>query len=89
MMTVSVSYLNYNNYKLAMYGTDRKYSKTSINKLSSIVLYVVITMEFNQSTYRVDEDDGSIQIFLVLSNPSSFVVTADVFSTSDSAIGEY
>ena len=51
-------------------------------------MYVAITVEFNQSTYRVNEDDGSIQILLVLSNPSSFVITADVFSTSDSATGK-
>ena len=56
--------------------------------LLMFVFYLVITVGFNQSTYRVNEDDGSIQIFLVLSNPSSFVITADVFSTSDSATGE-
>ena len=57
-------------------------------KSYKLLFYVAITVEFNQSTYRVTEDDGSIQILLVLSNPSSFVITADVFSTSDSATGE-
>ena len=52
------------------------------------VVHLVIIVEFDQSTYRVNEDDGSIQIFLVLSNPSSFVIIADVLSTSDSATGE-
>ena len=52
------------------------------------VVRLVSTVEFNQSIYRVNEDDGSIQIFLVLSNPSSFAITADVLSTSDSATGE-
>ena len=49
---------------------------------------VAITMEFNQSVYRVDEDGGSLLLTLVLSNPSSFIITADVFSTSESATGE-
>ena len=56
--------------------------------LLMFVVHLVSTVEFNQSVYRVNEDDGSIQIFLVLSNPSSFVITADVLSTSDSATGE-
>ena len=45
-------------------------------------------MDFNQSTYRIDEDGGSLILSLVLSNPSSFTITADVFSTSESATGE-
>ena len=45
-------------------------------------------MEFNQSVYSVDEDGGSLQLMLVLSNPSSFEITADVISTSESATGE-
>ena len=45
-------------------------------------------MDFNQSVYRVDEDGGSLLLTLVLSNPSSFTITAVVLSTSESATGE-
>ena len=44
-------------------------------------------MEFDQVTYSVNEDSGSVQLTLNLSNPSSFVITADVISTSNSATG--
>ena len=64
-------------------------NRQGVNVISVFVFFdLVSTVEFIQSTYRVNEDDGSIQIFLVLSNPSSFVITADVLSTSDSATGE-
>ena len=44
-------------------------------------------MEFDQLTYSVDEDSGLVQLTLSLSNPSSFVITADVISISNSANG--
>ena len=53
-----------------------------------MLFFVAITLEFSLSTYNVYEDDGSIQVLLVLSNPSSFEIIADVFSAGDSAIGE-
>ena len=62
--------------------------QTGLTVINVFVFHLASTVEFNQSTYRVNEDDGSIQIFLVLSNPSSSVITADVLSTSDSATGE-
>ena len=43
---------------------------------------------FNQSTYRVDEDDGPAQPVLVLSNPSSTDITVQVTNTDGSATGE-
>ena len=46
-------------------------------------------MTFNQTTYSVDEDDGSAQPTLVLSNPSSTGITVQVTSGGGSANGEY
>ncbi|XP_065899383.1 adhesion G-protein coupled receptor V1-like [Dysidea avara] len=45
------------------------------------------TINFNQSTYNIDEDDGPAQPVLVLSNPSSTDITISVFSTDGSATG--
>ena len=50
---------------------------------------LAVTVMFSQSLYTVDEDAGSIQIGLVLSNVSSTDVTVEVFSTDRSATGEY
>jgi len=49
---------------------------------------VVPTVNFNQSTYNVDEDDGPAQPVLVLSNPASTDITISVFSTDGSAAGK-
>ena len=46
------------------------------------------TVNFNQSTYNVDEDDGPAQPVLVLSNPSSTDIIVSVFSTDGSATGK-
>ena len=43
---------------------------------------------FNQSVYTVDENGGPAQLALVLSNPSSTVVTVQVTTTDRSANGE-
>ena len=45
-------------------------------------------MSFNQSTYSVNEDDGSVQPVLVLSNPSSTNITIQVKETSGAATSE-
>ena len=44
---------------------------------------------FTETTYSVNEGDGSAQIGLVLSNPSSTATTVQVFSTDGTATGEY
>ena len=49
---------------------------------------IVPTVNFNQSTYNVDEDDGLAQPVLVLSNLSSTDITISVFSTDGSATGK-
>ena len=63
-------------------------NRQGLNVINVFVFHLVSTVQFDQSIYRVNEDDGSIQISLFLSNPSSSVITADVLSTSDSATGE-
>ena len=44
---------------------------------------------FSQTTYSVNESDGSAQIGLVLSNPSSSDITVQVANIDGSATGEY
>ena len=44
---------------------------------------------FSQTTYSVNEGDGSAQIGLVLSDPSSTDTVVEVFTTDGSATGEY
>ena len=48
-----------------------------------------ITITFNQSTYRVNEDDGPAQPVLVLSNPSSTDITVQVNDTNGPAAGKW
>ena len=44
---------------------------------------------FNQSMYRINENDGSVTLTLVLSNLSSFNVIVQVLSTDGSARGKH
>ena len=48
----------------------------------------VITVMFNQSEYIVNEDAGSAQPVLVISNPLSTNITVQVTSTDIFAIGK-
>ena len=48
-----------------------------------------ITVSFNQSTYSVNEDAGTAQLLLMLSNPSSTDITVVVYNTNGTAFGEY
>ena len=50
-------------------------------------LYIVATLDFDQSVYSVDEDNGVVQVILLLSNPSSSDITVQVFTTDGSATG--
>lgn len=45
-------------------------------------------MNFDQSTYIVDEDNGPVQPILVLSNPSTVLIIVQVNSTDGSALGK-
>ena len=44
---------------------------------------------FSETTYSVNEGDGSVEIGLVLSGKSSTATTVQVFNTDGSATGEY
>ena len=44
-------------------------------------------MRFDNARYTVNEDDGLVQPVLVLSNPSSFVVSLQVITTDVTANG--
>ena len=53
-----------------------------------LFLLTVITVTFDQSAYSVAEDVGSVQLVMILSNPSSFVETVQVISTDITALGK-
>jgi len=57
-----------------------------VNSLSYILLG--ITVQFEQSTYFVDEDDIPRNFVLVLSNPSSTDITVQVLNNDITSIGE-
>ena len=49
---------------------------------------IVTTISFEQPAYTVNEADGKVEPVLVLSNPSSSVITVQVFSIDGSALGK-
>ena len=51
--------------------------------------FTAITVMFSETTYSVNEGDGSAQIELELSGPSSTATTVQVTNTDGSATGEY
>ena len=51
--------------------------------------YTAITLNFSQSSYSVNEDDGVVQLELILSNPSSTDFTIQVISNSTTALGKW
>ena len=46
-------------------------------------------MMFSQTMYSINEDDGSVQIVLVFSQPPSTDITVQVTNTDGTATGEY
>ena len=44
-------------------------------------------MSFNKSAYSVNENEGPVQLVLVLSNPSSTDVTVEVTDEGNTATG--
>ncbi len=52
-------------------------------------LFLVITVMFEHSIYKVDEDAGPAQPVLVLNCQSSMECNVTVFNTNGSASGEY
>ena len=53
-------------------------------------LLIVVGVRFNQSSYRVNETSGQVQIVVVLSSPLSFEVTTTIFDSDsyETAIGK-
>ena len=58
-----------------------------INAFRMISTFVA-NVSFERQTYTVNETDGKVETALVLSNPSSTVVTVEVFTTNGSATGK-
>ena len=52
-------------------------------------ILLVTSVKFSQLAYSVGENNGMVQILLVLSNPSSTDITVQVSNTDGSASGEY
>ena len=64
---------------------------TSGSKVSSGQVFfhlLAATVSFEQLAYIADEDDEKVEPVLALSNPSSFDITVQVFSTNGSATGK-
>ena len=53
------------------------------------VLFSVITIKFNQSTYNIYEDNGPVKPVLILSNISLIEFTVEVLTASGSANGKF
>jgi len=47
-----------------------------------------ITIQFEQSTYMINENDGTAQLVLTLSNASSTNITVQLKDAFDTAAGE-
>ena len=54
-----------------------------------LLIIVALTVSFSQSTYSINEDVGSIQLTIVLSNSSSADITVQVVDDDNTATGEY
>jgi len=55
--------------------------------LNMHVRFVVVIINFNQSTYTVAEDNGPAQPMLTLSNPSIFDITIQILDFNDGLSG--
>ena len=67
----------YKSYFVVIYKYLRNYS----------IFHIVASSDFDKSVYSVDEGNGVVQVGLVLSDPSSFDITVQVFTTDGSATG--
>ena len=52
-----------------------------------ILWYVDATVSFEQPALSVDENNGSVQLVIVLSTPSSFVINVEVRTVDNTAMG--
>ena len=55
-----------------------------------LLLFIIVAIvSFGQSRYIVNEDDGSVQLLLILSNQLPITVTIEVFNTVGLATSKY
>ena len=54
----------------------------------NLTLLLDITVSFGQGMYSINENAGVVQVSLILSNPSSTVVSVNVFNTNVTANGK-
>ena len=54
----------------------------------NLTLLLDITVRFDQGMYSINENAGVVQVSLTLSNPSSTVVSINVFNTNVTANGK-
>ena len=54
--------------------------------LHHVVYHTDISVYFSQPTYRVNENDGAVQLVLVLSNPSSTDFDVEIRDNEGTAI---
>ena len=52
------------------------------------LIVIVATVNFSQSLYSVNENSGSVEIVMILSNPSPSDITVQVINTEGSATGK-
>ena len=57
--------------------------------MRDICHFIDIILRFNQTVYRVNEDDGPVQPILVLSNPSSYDITIQANDNEINATSKY
>ena len=61
-----------------------------IGSIYYLLLFIIVAiLSFGQSRYLVNEDDGSVQLLLILSNRLSITVTIEVFNTVGLATSKY
>ena len=88
MCTFCPSSQNFNN--AATFYIIFEIFNTSLIDIALVIYYFkATTMMFSQTMYSVNEGDGSVEIGLVLSGPSSTATTVRVFNTDGTATGEY
>ena len=56
--------------------------------LTTNLYFIDATISFEQQTYTVYETDEKVESVLVLSNPSSSVITLEIYNIDGSAAGK-
>ena len=59
-----------------------------ILQYTTYLIYVAATVSFIQLPYIINENDGTVQTVLILSNEVSYTVTLGVISAGGTADGE-